>query len=182
MAGFSQGGGVGLALANWMIEGDPGFDVWGMDVARYGDWATLRYTNAKVRENYSRRFRISFPNEELPAARNLMMTPIYDRLKERGAVFGASYGLEHALWFAPQGVEPREEVTFKRSNAFEHVAAECHAVREGVGLIETSSFAKYEGARGRRASLVEPLAYQQNAQSRPHGSGSNAERERQADR
>jgi dimethylglycine dehydrogenase len=55
MAGFSQGGGVGLALANWMIEGDPGHHVWGMDVARIGDWATLPYTNAKVRENYSRR-------------------------------------------------------------------------------------------------------------------------------
>jgi len=144
MAGFSQGGGVGLALANWMIHGDPGFDVWGMDVARYGDWATLRYTNAKVRENYSRRFRISFPNEELPAGRNLMMTPIYDRLKNRGAVFGASFGLEHALWFAPDGVEPVEEVTFKRSNAFAYVAAECQAVRERVGLIETSNFAKYE--------------------------------------
>ncbi len=69
MAGFSQGGGVGLALSNWMVEGDPGFDVWAMDVARFGDWATLGYTNAKVRENYSRRFRIRFPNEELPAAR-----------------------------------------------------------------------------------------------------------------
>ncbi len=69
MAGFSQGGGVGLALANWMVHGDPGFDVWAMDVARFGDWATMSYTNAKVRENYSRRFRIRFPNEELPAAR-----------------------------------------------------------------------------------------------------------------
>ena len=69
MAGFSQGGGVGLALSNWMVHGDPGFDVWGMDVARYGDWTTLRHTNAKVRENYSRRFRIRFPNEELQAAR-----------------------------------------------------------------------------------------------------------------
>ncbi len=67
MAGFSQGGGVGLALSNWMINGDPGFDVWAMDVARYGEWATLAYTNAKVRENYSRRFRIRFPNEELAA-------------------------------------------------------------------------------------------------------------------
>ena len=69
MAGFSQGGGVGLALANWMIDGDPGFDVWAMDVARFGEWASPAYTNAKVRENYSRRFRIRFPNEELPAAR-----------------------------------------------------------------------------------------------------------------
>ncbi|HJL85585.1 MAG TPA: FAD-dependent oxidoreductase, partial [SAR324 cluster bacterium] len=65
MAGFSQGGGVGLALANWMIEGDPGFDVWGMDVSRYGEWITKSYTNVKVRENYSRRFSIRFPNEEL---------------------------------------------------------------------------------------------------------------------
>ena len=61
MAGFSQGGGVGLALSNWMVDGDPGFDVWAMDVARFGDWATMAYTNAKVRENYSRRFRIRFP-------------------------------------------------------------------------------------------------------------------------
>ena len=65
MAGFSQGGGVGLSLANWMTEGDPGSDIWGMDAARYGAWATRGYTNAKVRENYSRRFRIRFPNEEL---------------------------------------------------------------------------------------------------------------------
>src|SRR5205823_14925869 len=69
MAGFSQGGGVGLALSQWMVEGDPGADVWAMDVARYGDWASLAYTNAKVRENYSRRFRIRFPNEGLTAAR-----------------------------------------------------------------------------------------------------------------
>ena len=68
MAGLSQGGGVGLALANWMTTGDPQLDIWAMDVARFGDWATLGYTNAKVRENYSRRFRITFPNEELPAA------------------------------------------------------------------------------------------------------------------
>ena len=117
MAGFSQGGGVGLALSNWMIHGDPGFDVWAMDVARFGDWATMAYTNAKVRENYSRRFRIRFPNEELPAARPLRMTPVYDRLKAQGAVFGAAFGLEHALWFAPPGVEPVEDVTYRRSNA-----------------------------------------------------------------
>ncbi len=68
MAGFSQGGGVGLTLARWMVDGDPGEDIWAMDVARFGNWASLAYTNAKVRENYSRRFRITFPNEELPAA------------------------------------------------------------------------------------------------------------------
>lgn len=141
MAGFSQGGGVGLALANWIIEGDPGFDVFAMDVCRYGDYATLAYTNAKVRENYSRRFSIRYPNEELPAARPLLTTPIYDRLKAEGAVFGASYGLETPLWFAPPGVE--DHFSWRRSTDFEHVGAEAKAVRAGVGLMETSGFAKY---------------------------------------
>src|SRR5271170_4090439 len=144
MAGFSQGGGVGLALSNWMVHGDPDFDVWAMDIARFGDWATMAYTNAKVRENYSRRFSIRFPNEELPAARPLRMTPVYDRLKAGGAVFGAAFGLEHALWFAPKGMEAREDVTYHRSNAHGPVGEECRAVRSAVGLSEISSFAKYE--------------------------------------
>lgn len=144
MAGFSQAGGVGLSLSNWMIDGDPGFDVWAMDVARYGSWATMGYTDQKVRENYRRRFRITFPNEELPAARPLRTTPLYDRCKSMGAVFGASYGLEQALWFAPKGKKAVEKVTFRRSNAHPAVAEECRAVRTGVGLIEISGYAKYE--------------------------------------
>jgi len=78
MAGFSQGGGVGLALSNWMVDGDPGYDLWGMDVARFGDWATLRYTNAKVRENYSRRFSMTVgglnPRYGLPLINRLRTT------------------------------------------------------------------------------------------------------------
>jgi dimethylglycine dehydrogenase len=144
MAGFSQGGGVGLALSQWMVNGDPGADIWGMDVARYGDWATLAYTNAKVRENYSRRFRIRFPNEELPAGRPLRTTPIYDRLIAENAVFGDYCGLEHALWFAPKGTEPTEEVTFRRSSAHAHVASDCHAVRNAAGLLEISNYGKFE--------------------------------------
>ncbi|HET9388708.1 MAG TPA: FAD-dependent oxidoreductase [Steroidobacteraceae bacterium] len=144
MAGFSQGGGVGLALSHWMVDGDPGADVWAMDVSRYGDWATLAYTNAKVRENYSRRFRIRFPNEELSAARPLRTTPIYDRLQARHAVFGDYCGLEHPLWFAPSAQEATEEVTFHRSSAHAHVGAECRAVREGVGLLEISNYGKFE--------------------------------------
>jgi dimethylglycine dehydrogenase len=144
MAGFSQGGGVGLALSNWMIHGDPGFDVWAMDVSRFGDWAGMAYTNAKVRENYSRRFRIRFPNEELPAARPLRTTPVYDRMKAKGAVFGVNFGLEYPLWFAPHGTEAVEDVTFRRSNAHAPTAAECRTVRNAVGLTETSTYAKYE--------------------------------------
>ena len=152
MAGFSQGGGVGLALAQWMVEGDPGADVWAMDVARYGDWVTLAYTNAKVRENYSRRFRIRFPNEELPAARPLRTTPVYERLAAAHAVFGDYCALEHALWFAPSAAEASEEITFHRSSAHEHVGTECRAVAEAVGLLEISNYGKFEvtgtGAEG----------------------------------
>ncbi|MFZ2099420.1 MAG: FAD-dependent oxidoreductase, partial [Oricola sp.] len=145
MAGFSQGGGVGLALSNWMVHGDPGFDVWGMDVSRFGEWATLRYTNAKVRENYSRRFSIRFPNEELPAARPAQTTPLYDiMVKENNAVMGDSWGLETPLWFAPKGTEPKDIVSFHRSNDFEHVGNEVRTVRERVGVTEIANFAKYE--------------------------------------
>ena len=144
MAGFSQGGGVGLALSQWMVNGDPGADIWGMDVARYGDWATLAYTNAKVRENYSRRFSIRFPNEELPAARPLRTTPIYERLQAENAVFGDYCGLEHPLWFAPSATEAFDEVSFRRSNAHPHVAEECRAVRERAGLLEISNYGKFE--------------------------------------
>ncbi|WP_265518012.1 GcvT family protein [Nitratireductor luteus] len=145
MAGFSQGGGVGLALANWMVDGDPGFDVWGMDVARFGEWASLRYTNAKVRENYSRRFSIRFPNEELPAARPAQTTPLYDIMtRDNNAVMGDSWGLETPLWFAPKGTAPKDIVSFHRSNDFEHVGEEVRAVRERVGVTEIANFAKYE--------------------------------------
>ncbi|MFV2038107.1 MAG: FAD-dependent oxidoreductase, partial [Paracoccaceae bacterium] len=141
MAGFSQGGGVGLALANWILDGDPGHDVFAMDISRFGDWANVAYTNAKVQENYSRRFSIRYPNEELTAARPLKTTPIYDLLKQEGAQFGAAYGLESALWFAPAGVT--DAFSWRRSSDFEHVGAEARAVRDSVGLIEISGFANY---------------------------------------
>jgi dimethylglycine dehydrogenase len=144
MAGFSQGGGVGLALSQWMAEGDPGFDVWAMDVARFGEWATRGYTNAKVRENYARRFSIRFPNEELPAARPQQTTALYDVMIANGAVMGDSWGLETPLWFAPKGVEPKDIVSFHRSNDFPHVKAECLGVRERVGVTEIANFAKFE--------------------------------------
>jgi dimethylglycine dehydrogenase len=167
MAGFSQGGGVGLALANWMTDGDPGFDVWGMDVARYGDWATLAYTNAKVRENYSRRFRIRFPNEELPAARPLRTVPTHEELKRANAVFGASYGLEYPLWYAPAGQKAEETITYRRSNAFAAVAEECRAVRERAGVMEISTYGRYAvTGRDAAAFLERVLANRMPAESR----------------
>ena len=154
MAGFSQGGGIGLILSRWMAEGDPGQDVISMDVARFGAFATPRYTALKVPENYSRRFRLAYPNEELPAARPLRRSPVYDRLKAAGAVMGANFGLEHALWFAPAGMPPAETPTYRRSEAFPVVREECQAVRRAVGIYETTNYGKYEVVgRGARAWL-----------------------------
>jgi dimethylglycine dehydrogenase len=154
MAGFSQGGGIGLVLSRWMAERDPGQDIISMDVARFGAFATPKYTSIKVPENYSRRFRLAYPNEELPAARPVRRSPIYDKLKAAGACLGGNYGLENALWFAPPGTEPVETPTYRRSEAFPIVRAECQAVRSAVGLYETTNYGKYEVAgRGARAWL-----------------------------
>ncbi len=144
MAGLSQGGGVGLSLANWIKDGDPGFDIWGMDIARFGDFASPEYTRRKVIENYGRRFRIAYPNEVLPEGRPLAMSPIHSRLTDANAVWAPSFGLESAQWFQRDGEEPLENITFKRSNSFDQVAREVAAVRSNVGLTETTGFAKYE--------------------------------------
>jgi len=89
MAGFSQGGGMGLSLAQWMIEGAPDCDPRGFDMARFGTWTTPKYTIPKVVENYQKRFSVSYPNEELPAARNLRTTPMYEIWDQMNAVWGA---------------------------------------------------------------------------------------------
>ena len=144
MAGFSQGGGVGLTLAEWMIEGEPSRDVFAMDVSRFGDYCTKPYTRIKVTENYQRRFSVSYPNEELPAGRPLDTTPAYSIWDGRNAVFGQGFGMEHVNYFALEG-EPRFETpSFNRSNAFKAVGEECRAVRTAVGLNEVHNFSKFE--------------------------------------
>lgn len=143
MAGFSQGGGVGLMLAQWMIEGEPERDVMAMDVARFGDWISPGYTLPKVIENYQKRFSVAYPNEELPAARPNRTTPMYDIFSQMGAVWGQQYGLEVANYFA-QGDEPTYETpSFRRSDAFAATAREVAAVRASVGINEVHNFGKY---------------------------------------
>jgi dimethylglycine dehydrogenase len=152
MAGFCQGGGVGLCMAQWMLDGEPSIDVWAMDVARFGEYATHEYGTLKAMENYSRRFLITYPNEELAAARPCKTTALYHLLGARGAVFGASHGLEHVLWFAPSVADAKETPTYRRSNAFPHVAAECRAVRGALGAIEIANYSKHHvsGSGARR--------------------------------
>jgi dimethylglycine dehydrogenase len=159
MAGFSQGGGIGLAVARWIIDGEPGMDVFAMDVARFGDFANAAYVRSKTRENYQRRFILPCWNEELAAARPLRTSPIYDRLAGAGAVFGVSAAHEIPLWFAGSREAAHETPSFHRSTAFAPVAEECRAVREAVGIWETSAYCKLEIAgRGAAAWLDGVLA------------------------
>ncbi len=159
MAGFSQGGGVGLMLAQWMIEGETERDTMAMDVARFGRWITPGYTLPKVIENYQTRFSVVYPNEELPAARPFRTSPMYDVFDALGAVWGQQYGLEVVNYFAAEG-EPRYETpSFRRSNAFEATAREVAAVREGVGINELQNFGKYRvTGTGARAWLDRIMA------------------------
>ncbi len=144
MAGFCQAGGVGLCLAEWMIEGEPSIDVWAMDIARFGNFATPDWGTVKSSENYERRFVMTFPNETLPKGRRQKTTALFDRLVARGAVMGTSFGLEHALWFANGPEDAHEEPSFGRNRSHAYVADEVHAVRERVGAIEIASFGKHE--------------------------------------
>jgi len=154
MAGFCQGGGVGLTMAEWMIDGEPSIDVWAMDIARFGEFATPDWGTIKSSENYERRFVMTFPNETLPKGRKQKTTALYDRLVAKGAVMDQGFGLEHALWFADGPEDAHEEPTFRRNRSFDYVAAEVKAVRDAVGCIEIANFAKHEfkGA-GARAYL-----------------------------
>lgn len=159
MAGFCQGGGVGLCMAEWMMDGEPSIDVWAMDVARFGEFATPEWGTIKSSENYERRFVMTFPNETLPKGRRQKTTALYDRLTAKGAVWGDSFGLEHVLWFADGPDDAHEEPTFRRSRAHDYVAAEVKAVREAVGAIEVANFAKHEvTGPGSRAWLDNLLA------------------------
>jgi len=144
MAGFCQAGGVGKSIAEWIIDGEPSTDIWAMDIARFGNYASPEYGTIKSSENYERRFVMTFPNETLPKGRRQKTTSIYDRLLKKGAVMGDSFGLENALWFAKNEKDAHEEPTFKRSRSHNYITEEIKAVRTAVGATEIANFAKHE--------------------------------------
>ena len=144
MAGFCQGGGVGKCIAEWIIDGEPSMDVWAMDVARFGNYASPQYGTIKSSENYERRFIMTFPNETLPKGRKQKTTALYDRFVSKGAVMGDSFGLESVLWFANDPKDAYEEPTIKRSRSHDYVSKEVENVRENVGVTEIANFSKHE--------------------------------------
>ncbi|MEM0948553.1 MAG: FAD-dependent oxidoreductase [Pseudomonadota bacterium] len=144
MAGFLQGGGVGKSLAEWMIHGEPEADVYAMDVARYGQFAENKeYIRQTTGQFYSRRFVMTYPNEQLPAGRPLKTAPAHDAMTEAGCRWGTSWDLETPLYFAPSE-DFVENPSLKRSNAHDIVGAECRAVRDSVGLLDITGFSRYE--------------------------------------
>jgi dimethylglycine dehydrogenase len=150
LAGFSIfgivfGGGAGRYAAEWIVEGQPSDDMGEVDVRRFGPWAAGRpYLSAKALDVYGHEYAIHYPHQERPAGRPLQTDSLHDRLAARGAVFGFRQGWERPLWFAPAGVAPQDDLTFRRPNWFSHVGEECKAVRERVGMLDQTSFGKYE--------------------------------------
>ncbi|MGA9254093.1 MAG: FAD-dependent oxidoreductase [Roseobacter sp.] len=143
MAGFLQGGGVGKSLAEWMIHGTPEADVYGMDVARYGIWAeNKQYIKETTGQFYTRRFVMTYPNEQLPAGRPLKTAGAHADMSAAGCQWGQSWDLEVPLYFAEPGFE--EIPSLKRSNAHPIVAEECRAVRDSVGLLDITGFSRFE--------------------------------------
>jgi len=156
MAGFLQGGGVGKSLAEWMIHGEPEADVYGMDVARYGIWAeNKQYIKETTGQFYSRRFVMTYPNEQLPAGRPIKTAPAYGEMTAAGCQWGQSWDLEVPLYFAEPGF--KETPSLKRSNAHDIVARECKATREGVGLLDITGFSRFEISGPNAADWLDAL-------------------------
>lgn len=143
-AGIAASGGAGEAMANWILDGDPGLDLWSFDVRRFGaPHAVGRYLEDRAIDAYGQYYQIHWPAEETRAARGVRRSPLYGILQAKGAVFGARFGWERPLWFAPAG-GPRADVpSFEdKPNWFDAVGAEHRAIREGVVLIDQTSFGK----------------------------------------
>ena len=155
--GITLAGGIGWQLAEWIVEGEPSIDMWPCDSRRYGEFATRRYSALKTEEAYEHTYLPPKPEEELPAARPLKTTPIHDLLAAEGAVFGAAYGWERPNWFAPEGVEAKDECSFQRPNYFEHVGRECRQARATAGIADVSHGADFEVSGPGAADMLDRL-------------------------
>ncbi len=140
--GITAAGGAGWQLAEWIIDGEPTIDMLGVEPRRYGDYATKSYLKEKNEEAYRNVFIIHYPDEERSAARPLRTAPCYERMKKLGAVFGQKFGWERANFFVTDGMEQKDDWSFRRSKWFKAVEKECKNVKENVGLLDMTAFAK----------------------------------------
>jgi 4-methylaminobutanoate oxidase (formaldehyde-forming) len=143
--GIASGGGAGWVLAQWVVDGEAPLDLWVVDIRRFaGMHRDRQWVLDRTLEAYGRHYTIGFPHEEYDSGRLRVVSPLYERLKAHGAVFGAKLGWERPNWFAPEGSEPKDVYSMGRQNWFATVGDEHRHVREAVGIFDQSSFAKYE--------------------------------------
>ena len=140
--GITAAGGAGWQLAEWIIDGEPTVDMLGVEPRRYGDYCSKAYLIEKNEEAYRHVFIIHYPDEERGAARPLRQAPCYDRMKSLGAVFGQKFGWERPNFFATDGMKQEDDWSFRRSNWFKSMEKECKNVKENVGLLDMTAFAK----------------------------------------
>jgi len=143
--GIAAGGGAGEMIAEWILNGNPSLDLWPLDVRRFSPHhATKAFMYPRAVEHYAHHYKMRYPGQEAETARQLRLSPLYNRLKQHGAVYGAKNGWERPLWFAPDGVEPVDQLAFVNPGWKKYAAEEHRAVRDGVALIDQSSFSKFD--------------------------------------
>lgn len=157
LSGIAQGGGVGLALSQWILEGETEMDLSCMDVARFGNWTGGEFARARVREIFPRRYEILYPQLEHQAGRPLRTTPIYSRLLEHNAVMGQAYGWERPLWFASKQSDARDAPSFSRPNWWDAVGEEARAAAESAALFEMSTYSKWRVSGNGAADFLNRL-------------------------
>ena len=167
-SGIAASGGAGWVMANWIVDGDPGLDLWPFDVRRFGaPQAVKQFMYERAVESYARYYHVAWPNYEPNAVRDVRRSPLYATLRAAGAVMGTKFGWERANWFALPGAPAVEVPSFERGAAFDAIAAEHRAVRERVAIIDMSSFSKYEIRGPAALPLLQSLAV--NDLDRPVG-------------
>ncbi len=155
--GVTAAGGAGWQLAEWIVEGEPNIDLLSVDPRRFGEYASGPYLVRKNEEAYENVFTIHYPDEERPACRPAKTSPIHDRLAQLGAVWGQRYGWERPNWFAPEGVKAVDDWSFRRSKYFEHVGNEHNCIRANVGIIDITSFSKFQVSGSGAESYLDKL-------------------------
>jgi len=143
--GIAAGGGAGWTLAEWVISGEQPLDLWSVDIRRFsGLHQDDEWVEKRTGEAYAKHYTMAWPHEEYLSGRPRIVSPLYDRLVELNASFGAKLGWERPNWFAPTGTKPQDEYSFGRQNWFDAVAAEHEACRKAAAVFDQSSFAKFE--------------------------------------
>ena len=149
VAGFNSSGilsaaGAGKVMAEWIVEGQPTVDLAELDIARFNSFqSNSRYLFDRTSESLGLLYKMHWPYRQVESARPARLSPLHQRLVDSNACFGEVSGWERANWFAPKGVDPIYEHNYSKQNWFEYVREEHHAVRNTLGIIDMSSFAKF---------------------------------------